>query len=74
MSDQNVNAVPLGSLEPFSAEYSRSRIPAWHTRVAAPFYCAEFDYWIVTRYDVIRRIFQSPASFTAANTLAPFIE
>ena len=40
----------------------------------AAFYSAEFDYWIVTRYEDIRRIFQSPASFSAANTLAPLTD
>jgi cytochrome P450 len=46
-----------------------------YAREAAPvFYSAEFDYWIVTRYDDIRRIFQSPAIFSAANTLAPLTD
>jgi cytochrome P450 len=73
MSDQNVSPVPLRSFEPFSAEYLQDPYPFMaHAReVAAAFYCAEFDYWIVTRYEDIRRIFQSPASFSAANTLAP---
>ncbi|MGB8986163.1 MAG: hypothetical protein WCC37_06135, partial [Candidatus Sulfotelmatobacter sp.] len=76
MSSQNVNPVPLPNFEPFSAEYLQDPYPILaHAREVAPaFYSAEFDYWIVTRYEDIRRIFQSPASFSAANTLAPLTD
>lgn len=62
--------------EPFSAEYLEDPYPFMaHARELTPaFYSPELDYWIVTRYHDIRRIFQSPASFSAANTLAPLTE
>jgi len=73
---QDINPALLPSFEPFSPEYLQNPYPFMvHAREAAPaFYSAEFDYWIVTRYDDIRRIFQSPAIFSAANTLAPLTE
>jgi cytochrome P450 len=76
MSSQNVNPVPLPNFEPFSAEYLQDPYPILaHAREVAPaFYSAEFDYWIVTRYEDIRRIFQSPGIFSATNTLAPLTE
>ena len=75
-SDQDVNPVFSRSFEPFSAEYLKDPYSFMkYAREAAPvFYSAEFDYWIVTRYDDIRRIFQSPAIFSAANTLAPLTD
>jgi cytochrome P450 len=76
MSTQDVNQVLSETFEPFSAEYLQDPYPFMaEARKAAPaFYFAEFDYWIVTRYDDIRRIFQSPGIFSAANTLAPLTE
>ncbi|HEY1657390.1 MAG TPA: cytochrome P450 [Candidatus Sulfotelmatobacter sp.] len=76
MSSQDVSPVLLHSFEPFSAEYLKDPYPfmSYAREAGAAFYSAEFDYWIVTRYEDIRRIFQSPASFSAANTLAPLTD
>ena len=59
--------------EPFSPEYLADPYPFFaDLRQAAPaFYCVDLGHWVVTRYDDIRRIFQSPATFSAANALAP---
>jgi cytochrome P450 len=75
-SGQEFNPDLLRSFEPFGAEYLKDPYPFMaHAREVAPaFYSAEFDYWIVTRYEDIRRIFQSPGIFSAANTLAPLTE
>ena len=36
------------------------------------FYSPELDYWVVTRYDDIREIFRTPATFSSENTQAPY--
>ncbi|WP_299429952.1 hypothetical protein [uncultured Meiothermus sp.] len=35
------------------------------------FYSPELDYWVVTRYNDIKSIFQDPATFSAASTQSP---
>ncbi len=41
-------------------------------RPAAPvFFSPKLDYWIVTRYADVRRVFQTPRLFSAANALSP---
>lgn len=41
-------------------------------RAACPvFYSPELDYWIVTRYADVLRVFQTPKLFSAANALSP---
>jgi cytochrome P450 len=55
--------------DPYLAEPYRFFAEA---RAATPvFYSPDLDYWIVTRYNDVRRIFQTPKLFSAVNTLEP---
>src|ERR1700722_15585985 len=58
---------------PFHDPYLADPYPFFaEARAATPvFYSPDFDYWVVTRYHDIRRIFQTPKVFSASNTLAP---
>ena len=40
-------------------------------RATAVFYSPRINYWVVTRYQDIRQIFESPKLFSAANALSP---
>ena len=41
-------------------------------RVGEPvFYSPEIDYWVVTRFDDIKAVFQDHVTFTAENTITP---
>ena len=59
--------------DPFHDPYLADPYPFFaEARAATPvFYSPDLDYWVVTRYHDIRRIFQTPKLFSAANTLAP---
>jgi cytochrome P450 len=62
-----------GRFDPFHDPYLADPYPFFaRAREATPvFYSSDLDYWVVTRYHDIRRIFQTPKVFSAANTLAP---
>jgi cytochrome P450 len=62
-----------GRFDPFHDPYLADPYPFFaQARAATPvFYSPDLDYWVVTRYHDIRRIFQTPTLFSAANTLAP---
>jgi cytochrome P450 len=62
-----------GRFDPFRDPYLADPYPFFaEARAAAPvFYSPDLDYWVVTRYHDIRRIFQTPREFSAANTLEP---
>jgi cytochrome P450 len=59
--------------DPFHDPYLADPYPFFaEARAATPvFYSPDLDYWVVTRYHDIRKIFQTPKRFSAANTLAP---
>jgi cytochrome P450 len=62
-----------GRFDPFHDPYLADPYPFFaQARAATPvFYSPDLDYWVVTRYQDIRHIFQTPRLFSAANTLAP---
>ncbi len=59
--------------DPFHDPYLADPYPFFaEARAATPvFYSPSLDCWVVTHYHDIRRIFQTPKVFSAANTLAP---
>ena len=70
-SDQ---AAELASrFDPFRDPYLADPYPFFaEARAAAPvFFSPELGYWIVTRYADVRRVFQAPRMFSAANALSP---
>jgi cytochrome P450 len=62
-----------GRFDPFHDPYLADPYPFFaQARAAAPvFYSPELDYWVVTRYQDIRYIFQTPKVFSAVNALEP---
>jgi cytochrome P450 len=62
-----------GCFDPFQDPYLADPYPFFaQARAATPvFYSPDLDYWVVTRYHDIRRIFQTPQLFSATNALAP---
>ena len=68
------SAAELASrFDPFRDPYLADPYPFFaEARAACPiFYSPALDYWIVTRYADVRRIFEAPKSFSAANALSP---
>jgi cytochrome P450 len=68
------SAAELASrFDPFRDPYLADPYPFFaEARAACPiFYSPALDYWIVTRYTDVRRIFQAPKLFSAANALSP---
>jgi len=68
------SAAELASrFDPFRDPYLGDPYPFFaEARAACPiFYSPALDYWIVTRYADVRRIFQAPKLFSAANALSP---
>lgn len=65
---------PIGArFDPLGEAYLADPYPFLaEAREAAPaFYCPDLDHWVVTRYHDIRRIFRTPALFSAANANSP---
>lgn len=69
-----LEARPGPAFDPFSPAYLANPYPALSAaRVAAPaFHSPELQHWVVTRHHDIRRIFRTPAQFSAVNANAPF--
>jgi cytochrome P450 len=68
-----MKALSTYSFDPFSPEYLADPYPHFAQLRAVPaFYSAELEHWVVTRYHDVRRVFASPASFSASNALQPF--
>jgi len=64
----------IGSrFDPLSDAYLADPYPfLTEAREAAPaFYCDAIDHWIVTRHHDVRRIFRTPALFSATNMNSP---
>ncbi len=60
-----------GSFSPFGGTYLADPYPFFsEARAATPvFYHQETNYWVVTRYEDIRQVFQNTKQFSASNTL-----
>ncbi|HEU4655984.1 MAG TPA: cytochrome P450 [Capillimicrobium sp.] len=44
---------------------------AWARRDAPVFHSAEIDHWVVSRYEDVKAVLLDPATFSAANSIAP---
>ncbi len=62
--------------DPFSAGYLADPYPTLRDlREAAPvFYSPDLDHWIVTRHADVRWVLRTSASFSAVNSIEPFIK
>ena len=66
---------PVTGFDPFRAPYLIDPYPFFSTARAATaaFHDPALDYWVITRHADVLAVFRDPATYSAANALAPLV-
>ena len=69
------HAAKAAAFDPFQHDYMANPAETlrWSREEQPLFYSPQLDYWVVTRYDSVRRIFRDPVTYSAANVLEPLL-